>query len=151
VRQYVILTHEVGLLERRNDTWFGRSRDDGHRVALCLDPLQLLSHTWALLALGTELLGDLVELTSNEALHIVVWHGEVVLLLEALEHVTEVVADEVFEKRVGVVFGVDVVLLHHLVGEVCTCFEGEPLRLAEGVVAVEEDVLDLSIYMLALG
>ena len=147
----MILTHEVGLLERGNDTWFSRSRDDGHWVALCLDPLQLLRHTGALLALGTELLGDLVELTSHEALHVVVGHGEVVLLLEALEHVAEVVADEVFKERVGVVFGIDVVLLHHLVGEVCTCFESEPLRLAEGVVAVEEDVLDLCIYMLALG
>jgi hypothetical protein len=35
------------------------------------------------------------------------------------------------------------VLLEHLVGEIGTCLEGETLRLAEGVVTVEEDVLDL--------
>ena len=123
----MILTHEVGLLERGDDTWLGRGRDDGHWVALSLDPLQLLGHTRALLALRTELLRDLVELTSNEALHVIVRHAEVVLLLQPFEHVAEVVAHEVFEEGVGVVFGVDVVLLHHLVGEVCTCFESEPL------------------------
>ena len=34
-------------------------------------------------------------------------------------------------------------LLEHLVGEIRTCLEGKTLRLAEGVVTVEEDVLDL--------
>ena len=34
-------------------------------------------------------------------------------------------------------------LLEHLVGEVGTCLEGKTLGLAEGVVTVEEDVLDL--------
>jgi hypothetical protein len=66
-----------------------------------------------------------------------------VLLLEPDEHVAEVVAHEVFEQRVGIVGGIDVVLLHHLIGEIGTCFEGETLRLAESVVTVEEDVLGL--------
>ena len=70
-------------------------------------------------------------------------HGEVVLLLKANEHVAEVVAYEVFEQRVGVVGGIDVVLLHHLIGEIGTCFERETLRLAESVVTVEEDIFDL--------
>ena len=65
------------------------------------------------------------------------------LLLEADEHVAEVVADEVFEERVDSVGSVDVVLLHHLIGEIGTCFERETLRLAESVVTVEEDVFDL--------
>ena len=65
------------------------------------------------------------------------------LLLEADEHVAEVVTDEVLEERVDSVGSVDVVLLHHLIGEIGTCFERETLRLAESVVTVEEDVFDL--------
>lgn len=65
------------------------------------------------------------------------------LLLEADEHVAEVVADKVLEERVGVIAGVDVVLLEYLVGEVGTGLEGKTLGLAESVVTVEEDVLDL--------
>ena len=59
------------------------------------------------------------------------------------EHVAKVVADEVLKERIGIIAGVDLVLLEHLVGEIGTCLEGETLRLAEGVVTVEEDVLDL--------
>lgn len=65
------------------------------------------------------------------------------LLLKADEHVAEVVADEILKEAVGGVAGIDVVLLEHLVGEVGTCLEGQTLGLAKGVVAVEEDVLDL--------
>ena len=67
------------------------------------------SCSWALLALGRELL---IELTSHE------------LVLLFLAHL-------------------EVVLLHHLVGEIGTCFECKTLGLAEGVVTVEEDVFDL--------
>ena len=138
-----VRTHEVGLLEGGNDTRLSRRGDDSHRVALSLDPLHLLRHPWALLALGRELLGDLVELAGDEGVLLFLIHGEVVLLLEAEEHVAEVVAHEVLEKGVDIVDGVDVVLLHHLIGEVGTSFEGETLRLAESVVTVEEDVLGL--------
>jgi hypothetical protein len=116
---------------------------------LSLDPLELLSHAWALGALLGELLGDLAKLTGNEVLLLLVRHGEVVLLLQADEHVAEVVADEVFEEGVGVVGGIDVVLLHHLVGEISTSLERQTLGLAEGVVAVEEDVFDLP-FVLAM-
>lgn len=73
------------------------------------------------------------------------------LLLEADEHVAEVVAYEIFEERVDIVSGIDVVLLHHLIGEIGTCFEGETLRLAESVVAVEEDVFGLLYRRVSFG
>jgi hypothetical protein len=138
-----ILTHEVALLERGDDTRLGGGRDDGHGVALLLHPLELLSHARALSALLRELLGDLAELTSHEVVLLLLWHLEVVLLLQAENHVAEIVPHEVFEQRVGVVSGLDVVLLHDLVGEIRTCLERQTLGLAERVVAVEEDVLDL--------
>ena len=138
-----VLTHEIGLLERCKNAWLSRGRDDSHWVALSLSPLHLLSHAWALLALVRKLLGDRVKLTSNELLLLVITHGEVVLLLQSDEHVAEVVTDKVLEERVDVVGGIDVVLLHHFVGEVGTSLEGKTLRLAESVVTVEEDIFDL--------
>lgn len=110
------LTHETSLLERGNDTRLGRGGHDSHGVALVLDPLQLLVGTGALLALGRQLLGDLVELTGDEIVLLVLGHLEVVLLLDADEHVAEVVADELLQQLVDGVGGVNVVLLQHLVG-----------------------------------
>ena len=136
-------THEVGLLEGGNDTWLCRCGDDGHWVALLLDPFHLLGDTWALLALLRELGCDGRELTTDVVLLLVLAHLEVVLLLESNEHVTEVVSHEVVEEGVDIVGCIDVVLLEHLVCEFSTCFESETLRLAEGVVTVEEDVFDL--------
>jgi hypothetical protein len=149
-RERAELTHEVGLLQGGDDTRLGGGRDNRHGVALSLDPLELLGHAWALGALLGELLGDLAKLTGNEVLLLLVRHGEVVLLLQADEHVAEVVADEVFEEGVGVVGGIDVVLLHHLVGEISTGLERQTLGLAEGVVAVEEDVFDLPLVLAML-
>jgi hypothetical protein len=37
----------------------------------------------------------------------------------------------------------DLVFLEDLVGEICASLEGELLRENEGVVAIEEDILDL--------
>ena len=65
------------------------------------------------------------------------------LLFQALEHASEVVADEVFKERLGGVSFLHAFLLQEFVGEVGTCLEGEVLRLAKGVVTVEEDILDL--------
>ena len=138
-----LLTHQVGLLERSDNTWLGGCRDDGHWVALFLDPLQLLCCSRALNALRTKLLGHRIELTSNELVYLLLGHLKVVLLLESDEHVTEVVPDEVLEERIDIVLSINVVLLHHLIGEIGTCFERETLGLAEGVVTVKEDVFDL--------
>jgi hypothetical protein len=66
-----------------------------------------------------------------------------VLLLEANHHPTEVLTDEVLKKGLDAVAFLDVILVEKLVGEVGTCFEGEALREAEGVVTVKEDILDL--------
>jgi len=60
------------------------------------------------------------------------------------------VADEVLEEGVDIVASVDVVLLEDLVGELGASLEGQALGLAEGVVAVEQDVLDLMDALSAL-
>ena len=65
------------------------------------------------------------------------------LLLKTGHHASEVLANEVFEEGVGGIALRLVVLLEDLIGEVGTCFESKTLREAKGVVAVEEDVLDL--------
>jgi hypothetical protein len=135
--------HEVGLDQRGEDTRLGGRRDDGHGVAVVFGPLQLLGDAGALDALLGKLVDDLAELAVDVLVHLVVTHLEAVLLLQADEHVAEVVADEVLEERIGVIAGVDGVLLEHLVGEVGAGFEGETLGLAEGVVAVEKEVLYL--------
>ena len=135
--------HEVRLLERSNDPRLCGSRHNAHRVALRLGPLELLRHARALGALLAELLGDAVELHADVFLDFVLLHLEVVLLLQAEEHVAEVVANEVLQEAVGVIAGIDLVLLEHLVGEIGASLEGETLGLAERVIAVEEDVLDL--------
>ena len=110
---------------------------------MVLGPLELFGDTGALDALLGELFDDLAELTVDELVNLVAAHLEIVLLLQAEEHVAEVVADKVLEERVGVIVGVNVVLLEYLVGEIGACLEGKTLRLAEGVVTVEEDVFDL--------
>lgn len=69
--------------------------------------------------------------------------GEVVLLLEATHHATEVLTDEVLEElRTGVtLLGVGE-LLEDLVREFSASLEGELLGQDEGVVTVEQDLLD---------
>jgi hypothetical protein len=119
--------HEVGLDEGGDDAGLGRGRDDGHGVALLLEPLELLGDAGALDALLRELLDDLAELAVDVLVDFFGGHFELVLLLQADEHVAEVVADKVLKQGVGIVFGIDVVLLEHLVGEVGTCLKGETL------------------------
>lgn len=139
-------TEQVGLLQGCQDTRLGRGRDDSHRVTLLLSPLELLRHAGALGAFLAELLGDLAQLPSDVVLTLLITHGEVVLLLQTDEHVAEVVAHKVLQERIGVVAGVNLVLLQHLVGEIRTCLERQTLRLAERVVAVEQDILDLEAW-----
>ena len=141
VREVVI---DAGLLQASNNTWLRTGADDTHRVSLLLELGQLLWCAWAWLALLTELLGDAAEFLCNVVVEFLRSHGEVVLLLQADAHATEVLANEVVEERLGGVPGVDVVLLHDLVGQVGASLEGEVLTEAEGVVAVEEDILDLA-------
>ena len=65
------------------------------------------------------------------------------LLLETHHHATEILTNEVFKERVGGVASIDIVLLEEFIGEVGASFEGQTLREAKGVVAVEKNVLDL--------
>jgi hypothetical protein len=67
-----------------------------------------------------------------------------VLGLQGEQHAAEVVADEVLEQGLGRVALVgDAMLVEDLVGELGAGLKGQVLRLAEGVVAVEQDVLGL--------
>jgi len=92
-----------------------------------LDPFELLGNAGALDALLRKLLDDLAELAVDVIVNLVGRHFELVLLLQADEHVAEVVADKVLEQGVGVVAGFDLVLLEHFIGEVGTCLESETL------------------------
>jgi hypothetical protein len=135
---------QVGLAKRGDDTALGGCADDRHGVALLLEPLELLGHARALGSLLAELLGDGAELGLDVLLELVVGHFEVVLGLQGEQHAAEVVADEVLEQGLGRVALVgDAMLVEDLVGELGAGLKGQVLRLAEGVVAVEQDVLGL--------
>ena len=108
-----------------------------------MDPGEHLVGTRALNTLSRELLGHLIQLTVNELILLFLAHLEVVLLLQCLDHAAEVHANEALEKAIYGVCFVDVVFLHDLVGEVGASPEGKTLGLAESVVAVQEDILDL--------
>jgi hypothetical protein len=65
------------------------------------------------------------------------------LLLEVDHHATEVLPNEVFEKRVDGVAVLLAIESEKLIGEVCASLKGETLRETEGVIAVKENILDL--------
>lgn len=115
---------DAGLLQRGDNTWFGRGADDRHGVAGLLQTFQLLWSTWAWSGFGLELLDDFSEFTTDVLLELFLWHLEVVLLLEADQHSTEVLTDEIFKEGIdGVPLG-DIVLLEQLIGEIGAGFEG---------------------------
>lgn len=117
----------VGLLERGDDTRFGRGADDGHWVAGLLQALELFGGTGAGLALGLEFGSDGTQLLSNVLFELICGHLEVVLLLETDHHATEVLANEGFEEVIdGVAFG-DFVHLEEFIREIGAGFEGETL------------------------
>lgn len=64
-------------------------------------------------------------------------------LLQRGEHAAEVLADELGDERLAGELDGDVALGADLVDEVCAGLEGELLGEDEGVVAVEEDGVDL--------
>lgn len=134
---------DLGLDERGNDTRLGRGGDNTHRITLLLETLELLGGTGAGGGFLRQLLGDTSELLGDIVLEFVGLEGEVVLLLQADQHATEVLTDKVFEEAVDGVAFWKTVLFKDFVGEIGTCFEGKTLREDEGVVAVEKDVLDL--------
>jgi hypothetical protein len=131
------------LLDTGDNAGLGRGADNGHRVALLLSPLKLLGNTRARLALLAQLGSDGAELAVNISINLLGGHGEAMLLLETDEHATEVVANKVFEELVDSVSLGLAPLLKDLVGQVGASLEGKTLRQAEGVVAVEQNVLDL--------
>ena len=131
------------LLNRRNDTALGRRRNNSHGVALLLEPLELLSHTRTLNRLLAQLASDGAQFLLNVVVHLLRRHLEVVLLLQAVEHTAEVVADKVLKQLLERVALRLAKLLKHLIGQVGAGLEGQALRQTKRVVAVEKDVLDL--------
>ena len=110
-----------------------------------MHPREHLIGTGTFLTPGGEFLGDLLKLTGDVRILLLLAHCEVVLLLQTYDHVTEVVPDEVRQEAVDRVGFTDVVLLHNLIGEISACFERKTLRLAKRIVTVQEDVFDLQI------
>jgi hypothetical protein len=134
---------EADLVERGNDTWFGRGADDSDGITLLNHPGELVTCTWAFFALLGELLSDGTQFPVDVFLKLLRGHLEVVLLLEVDHHATEVLTDEVFEEGVDSVAFRLAMLLEQLVGEVCTSFEGKTLRETESIITVQKNVLDL--------
>lgn len=136
----------TSLLERGNNTGLGRGANDGQRVALLLEGFQLLGSSRAGSALLAQLGGDRTELTVNVGINILGRHGELVLVLKAYKHATEVEANEILEQllnsiALGIIF---LVFVEDLVSQVGAGLEGQAFRQAEGVVAVKKDVADLN-------
>jgi len=134
---------KVALLEGSDNTRLSRGRDNRHWVSLALGPFQLLCDIWALDSLLAELGSDSVQLLGDVLLKLGIGQLEAVLLLQTLEHASEVVANEVLEESLSGVSLVDLLLCHEFVGEIGTCLEGQVLRLAQGVITVKENILDL--------
>ena len=95
--------------------------------------------------------GDAGHQPGEPVVELGVVHGEVLLGLEGLEHAAEVVSDKVLEQLLGRVALRLALLLEDLIGELGAGLEGETLRLAECVVAVEQDVLGLTLLVRAGG
>jgi hypothetical protein len=134
---------EADLLERGEHARFGGSADNSHGVSLFVQPGQLLTGTWAFLALLCELLGDSTDLLADIVFKLFMGHLEVMFFLKIDHHAAEVLTNKVFQQRVdGVAFWL-AIKLEELIGEVCTGFKGETLRETEGVIAVKENILDL--------
>ncbi len=105
----------------------------------------MLGHSRARSALLAQLSGDCTELTVDVGINLLRSHSEAMLLLKANEHATEVVADEILKKlRNSVALGL-APFLEDLVSQVGAGLKSQTLRQAEGVVAVEKDVLGLHI------
>ena len=124
------VVHDVGFLETGNHTRLCTGADNAHWVSLLLELLQLLWCTRAWLAFLAEFLCDSTEFLTNVVVKLLWRHGEVVLLLKTDAHATEVLPNEVFEEGFGGIAGIDVVLLHDLIGQVGTSLEGKMLAEA---------------------
>jgi len=66
-----------------------------------------------------------------------------VQLLQAYQHAAEVLADELFEEILLSVSCGDAMFMEDFVGQIGAGLEGQTFGLNEGVVAIEENVLDL--------
>lgn len=134
---------DASFLQRGNDTGLGGGADNGHRIALLLEGLELLRRTGARSAFLAQLGGDGTKLTVNVGISLIGRHGKAMLLLEANEHTTEVLANEVLKQLLN---GVPLRLapfLEDLISQVGASLKSQTLRQAEGIVAVEQDVFDL--------
>lgn len=134
---------DAHLLQGSNDTWFGGSADNRHRVSGLFETFQLLRCSGARLALLSEFGSDGTKLFVDVFLELISGHLEVVLLLQADHHATEVLTDEVLKESFDGVALRDFVHLKEFIGEIGAGFKGQTLGEAESVVAVKEDVLDL--------
>lgn len=135
---------DADLAKGSLDTGQSGRRDDSQAVLLLLvQLLEDIDDAGAGLGLGLQLLDDLAQLALNVCVEFLRGQLEVVLLGERDHHATEVLADEVLQQGgAGVAVG-DALLLEDLIGEFGAGLESELLGEDEGVVAVEQDLLDL--------
>ncbi len=123
-----------------------RRRDDGHEVFLGGgERLELRVDARAGAEGGAQLGNDGVLLLGDVLFHVGVGDLDAVALLQGGEHAAEVLADKLLDERLAVEAQVDAALLVDLVDEVGAGLKGELLGEDEGVVAVEEEGVDLGV------
>lgn len=97
----------------------------------------------AWLSLGLELLDNLSELTIDVVVEVLLWDGEVKLLLKRDHHAAEVLANKVLEELgAGIALWLSI-SFEDLVGKIGASLKGEFFAQDEGVIAVKENLLDL--------
>lgn len=108
-----------------------------------MDPLQFLVHANARLGLSFQLGNDLVLLLLDVVLKLLLRHFELVLGLKRDHHAAEVLSNEVLDELLARVAIRDLTLGKDFICDVCTRLERQLLREDEGVIAVQQDLVDL--------
>jgi len=142
VRREIVV--HLRLLDARHHPRQRRGADDRHAVfPALLELLEFRHDAFARLGLGVELGDDGAQLALDVVFEFLLGEGEVEFGGEAHHHAAEVLADELGEQLRAGVAVFDVLFGEDFVGKLGAGFEGEGFGEDEGVVAVEQDLLDL--------
>lgn len=132
------------LFDGRLDATQGGRRHNRETVFTRLvELLEFLIAPFARPALFFQLGDDLIFLLLDVEFELLLGQLELVLGLQRDHHPAEVLADEILDQLLAGVAIAEAILFQDLVGKVSTGLEGQLFREDEGVVAVEEDVVDL--------
>ena len=147
-REVLVLAN---LLNRSFYTSQSGGRDDREKVLFrSSEPLKLLIDTRAGLQGSFELGNDSVLLSENVLLEVLRADLDVIALLQRSEHASEVLTNEFLDESIASEANFDIALFADFVDEVGASLEGEFLGKNEGVVAIEEEGVDLILIVRAV-